>query len=333
MNKEKIVEKLIELLDFTEATLTEVDEDLLKNTGLESFIYVKLTTQKFRNAALSKKMKRYIRSVIKDSIEQNRAIHITVPFGGYKHYKNKYYPNIGWAEVFNLIHLLDYVKVISKAYKPGIILEYFYDEIFVERLNKIPQKDLDTYNKNFADLCAHYNELTPSHIDIRYSKISDKVGPEVLHTRFDKAIEKLEKEWDDLGEDAKNIRLGKARRNYAFSIEHLSGSQQNEILKEPALIHDAFIFGDWEEGVHWAFENYMIPIGFRYTGEWGIGIYSSKGGSSVQFWVGHGVLQIVEDKVKPHIYTHKQLEQIKSSIESINLDLQYPFPDSIIISH
>lgn len=321
MNSEEFIHKKV--FSFSQHKLTKEEEKMIQLNGVEKYIYSKIASTKYRSKKVPKKLAGFIRSIIKLAIEKGEQITISVPFGGYKKWQYPSAPNVDWAEVFNIRYLIEYLSPISAVYKPGVVLHYFSDEIFISRMNDISQTDIDTYNNEFANLCNHFNELTPKKLQVKFSKIRDFISQKELMKRLDKAIEKLELEWHTLAEEVKKARLAKSERNFKCDLSKQTQKEKYEILKQSTLVHDAFIFGDWDEGVHWAFESNMIPIGFRYTGEWGIQLRSSRG-SAVQFWVGYGVLEKRDGKFIPRIYSYKKFKQVEKQLCNVKVSSNHP---------
>jgi hypothetical protein len=246
-----------------------------------------------------------IKEKIKKSVQANEPIHLTVPFGGYKKWQLPTYPGIDWAEVFNVVFLREFAAPLAAGYNNGLVLEYFSDEIFVARMNNYPQQDLDVYNGEFSQLIAWFGEYVPENMQLTSSKIRDDITSEELHKRFDKNIQELREKWDEVPKEQQQIRLKKSERNYKGDLSKLSPEEKQKVLWESTLVHDAFIFGDWDHDTPWAFDEKMIALGFRYTGSWGIHIRSSRS-STVQFWIGMGALQQKGVEYIPTILTYQQ---------------------------
>ncbi len=170
-----------------------------------------------------------------------------------------------------------------------------------------------------------FPNIYQKNISVKCSKIRDQISQAELMQRFDVEIEKQRNQWNQLPEDQKNYRLEKSERNYKADLSSLPIDEKNKILLESTLVHDAFIFGDWETGVPWAFGEKMIPIGFRYTGTWGIHLRSSVS-STVQFWIGIGALKKRKDSLLPTILTYQQYLENKSNLTNTQVNI-IPLPN------
>ena len=292
----------------------------LGNGNLFDDIYKRLTSAKYRTHSLPIDLDIKIKNKINYCLKHDIPLYFTVPFGGYKLYKYISYPHLDWAEVFNLIQLRDYLFPLSKIYPKGVILEYWSDEILVSEMNKYDQKDLDTYNNEFNNLIKWFSQYLPDNFEIRFAKIRDRISYQKFWERVNQYVSENVGKWDEIDEDERQIRLTKAKRNMKIDLNKYSKEEQEKILKHAALLHDAFIFGNWKEGIHWAFEPDMIALGFRYTRSWGIPILSSRS-SYCQFWIGYGALRKHKEELIPTILTFEQYQenQNKFTYENVNV--------------
>ena len=285
-----------------------------KTNQTEQTIFRYLTSTKFRTISLSSELEKKVKAKIHLCVSKNKPLHLTVPFGGYKLWKFPTYPNPDWSEVFNLIQLRKYLTPIANFYNPGIILEYWSDEITVSKMNNYPQKELDSYNTDFAEIIKWFSDYLPDNFQIKFSKIRDQISYQKFWTLADKYIEKNRSKWHQVPEKERKFRLKKSERNYKGDLAKLSEREKNEILLYGALCHDAFIFGDWKKDTPWAFDKHMIALGFRYTKSWGIPVMSSRS-SYCQFWIGMGALIKKNKEFLPTILTYQQYLTKKDSLQ------------------
>lgn len=306
-----------QLSTFPQPELTLKEKRLMNDGHVGEYILRKLMTQRFRTKAISCiLMDEIVRKVTK-SVKNGKPIYLTVPFGGYKLWKYPTFPNLDWAEVFNIIQLRNYLAPIVAVYRPGVVLEYWSDEIMVSRTNNYPQTDLDRYNGQFSDLIAWWRGYLPENFQVRYSKIRDQISYDEYWRRMKADLKKVEGDWENLSEEIKNVRMKKSERNYHGNLNE---KNKEVLLKDGALCHDAFIFGDWKKDIPWAFDDHMIALGFRYTGDWGIPVKSSQS-SVCQFWVGIGVLKKREDRYVKSILTHSQWEKVCDQVKYCDVGL------------
>lgn len=284
-----------------------------KSDSFEDIIFNKLISRKFRTKVIQPELERLVKTKIGLSVKELKPLHFTIPFGGYKLWKFPTYPGPDFAELFNLIQIRLYLSRIAYLYKPGVILEYWSDEIMVNKMNNYPQVDLDVYNNTFKEMISWFNSFLPNNFQIQFNKISNVLSYDDYYKETEKYIKNHKSSWDELPQDQINIRLEKAERNYKGDLSILSKLEKDNLLRDSALRHDAFIFGDWDKDYPWAFDEYMIPLGFQYTNTWGIPVKSSAS-SMTQFWVGMGVIKQRDSSFFPSIVTYKQYLEIKNNL-------------------
>ena len=128
---------------------------------LSSFIYQALTTTKYRRHSISLEYQTHIKNVIGFSIKNNRPIPLVWVFGCYKLWRLPESPYVDWAELFFLIHKVNWLRPVLEVYKPGIWFDFFADGIVVPLLNHIPESDMDTYQESFKDLLTIFEKYIP----------------------------------------------------------------------------------------------------------------------------------------------------------------------------
>ena len=289
------------------------EHEASKNDSIEDIIYNKLISRKFRTKVIPPELEQKVKMKIRLSVKEQKPLHFTVPFGGYKLWKFPTYPGPDFAELFNLIQMRLYLSRIAHYYKPGVILEYWSDEIMVSKMNNYPQVDLDVYNNTFEAMINWFNNFLPNNFQILFNKISNVISYDEYQRETDRYVKSYKASWDEVPEEQRRIRLEKAERNYKGDLSILSKLEKDDLLLDSALRHDAFIFGDWDKDNPWAFEEHMIPIGFQYTNTWGIPVKSSAS-SMTQFWVGMGVIKQRDSSFFLSILTYKQYLDIKNNL-------------------
>ncbi len=306
MDSSSFLKQLIETVPDYEVSPDE--KKRIQFEGIEKFLYAKLTSSKFKAAALPQEFQQKVKEKISYCVNNSLPIHITIPFGGYKKWQLPTAPLPDWAEVFNFVLVRDYLAPIAKIYKHGVVLEYFSDEIFIAPMNNYPQKDLDQYNEQFEELISYLKDFLPPKFVAKCSKIRDFISQEEILKRFEQAYRKLQGDYESLSPKEKQVKMAKTERNYQGDLRDLSENERQRILFGSYLIHEAFTKYDWDLDIPWAFDKDMIALGFCYTGSWGIHLRSSTS-STVQFWIGTGTLLKRADRFIPTILTYEQYQK------------------------
>ncbi|MEI7604056.1 MAG: hypothetical protein WCJ19_03490 [bacterium] len=322
MELEKYLKQIIQLSEYE---LTADDIKKIQFEGIEKYVIDKLNLSKYRSTSIPYELLQKITNIVNNSIKNSKPIHVTVPFGGFKKWQLMPAPNPDWSEILNFIFLREYLLPICTVYKPGIILDYFSDEVFVSRMNNYSQEDLDNYNNKFQDILKYFKNFVPYNFKIKYSYIRDEISQVEIMKRFEEDIPKLKLEWNKLSDKDKKDSLQKTERNYKCDYSKISEQEKYEKIFDSCMVHEAFVNGKWDHDIPWAFAEDMIPLGFVYTKKWGIHLKSSVS-STVQFWVGVGALKFVENSIIPTILTYEQFKTLKPELVKINIfsaDMDY----------
>ena len=292
-----------------EYILTKEDKNHILHSGIESYIYRKLTSSTYRASAIGEDYDKKVHEKIAYCVSMGIPIHVSLPFGAAKNPYLPSAPGIDWAEVFTMGYIRNYLKPIAAAYQHGVIIEYISGAVFEEKVNRIPQSDTDTYDSQFRQLLSYYSNHIPANMTVTYSTIEDLIPRSDIERRLETKIEELKIGWPDVSEDIKKSKTMRAKRNCIFDKE---GKDVDAIILNAILGHDAFCSECWtDEPASWDKEN-MITLGHNYTRGWAIHVRSAQG-SSVNFWSGIGVLKQSNEKLIPTVLSPQQFETIEQS--------------------
>jgi len=289
-------------------SLTDDDKKLIQIEGIYSYIWNKLTSRKFRKSQIHPDLLPQIQQKLADQIKQNKQIILAIPIGGYKKRELESAPFINWAEVFNLLFMMKLASPVLKVYKPGVEIEYISREIYMKMLGNYEREELRKYTESFQLLIENVKKYFPFNFHAEYREVREHFSEGEFEERIKNTqgdIDKLYEQWDKLPQEVQDQKINKAKRNYLFKGEELNLSEKEkyEILKKSVIMHDLptkSILCDKD----YIFNDNKIPVGY-YPNPWGIH-YGSCDSSSVQFWVGNGVLEVQEDKISQKILSIKQ---------------------------
>lgn len=304
--------------DSTEYVLTDSDKKTIKYEGVETFIYNKLNSGKFKATKTDDQYDKIVKEKIHFCVNEGRPLHINLATGATKNPNVKTAPGIDWAEVFNISLVRDYLKPIAAAYAPGVNLDYYSVAIFEEKVNLIPQTDVDTYDEQFFELINYFQKYMPTNLRLGLKRVSDNATKDKIYPLLDIEIEKLRSNWLKLSEETRNQKLLRAERNIKFpdTLEN-----KELLILNAALGHDAFCNECWASVVTplWN-EKDSISLGHRYTTGWAIHIRSAQA-STVNFWSGTGVLLEKNGSFTTTVLSPKQFLEIEDMIkyEEVNI--------------
>lgn len=303
--------------DNSSYTLTAEDKKVIQHEGVETFIFNKLDSSRFKASATEKGYLQKIKDKIHLSIMHDEPIYITLPFGATKNPYLPTAPAIDWAEVFNIAFIREYLKPIAAAYKNGVILEYVSVAVFEEKVNRIPKKDTDLYDKEFQKLIEYYQKFLPENFKLRYFRVEDSIPRSQIEKLIGIKMEELRKTWNKQTPEVIEYKLIRAKRN---SIYNPNDSHFDSLILNSALGHDAFCSECWTtDAAPWDKKN-MITLAHNYTTGWAIHVRSTPG-SSVNFWSGIGVLLDRNGKYIPTVLSPKQYQEQKQEIKEVKVNI------------
>ncbi len=143
--KEHILQELAELAEPVE----RID---IANAPVEDAIYAKLMSKKFRKLKADDATVTLAKGAIKRAVEAGKPVFVGVLFGGNKLWRFEEAPEVEWAELFNLIYYIKWMKTIASVYEPGAHIDYYSQDISVESLNNVPHEETDKYTDTFREL-------------------------------------------------------------------------------------------------------------------------------------------------------------------------------------
>lgn len=155
------------------------------------------------------------------AVEAQQPIRFSVPFGGYKGWRQATAPWPNWAEVFWLAHLRRYGERLSAVHRPGVEISLSYCSGVLAAINNLPEGHQAIYTKVLAELCRN-----ASTAGVRFALVDIAAflgGPEAALDAVQQRIDELRPRWQEgLADGAE--RLASARRNVVpKGVEDLSG--------------------------------------------------------------------------------------------------------------
>lgn len=310
--------------------LTAKDERKI-SSDLSAFIMDRLFSGKFRkNKADDVTLKNTIKKVT-TAVAQKQPIKFTFPFGGYKLHSLVTAPNPDWAEYFTLAYYADYMNQIADYYEPGCEFCFSSDEVIINRMDNIPQKDIDSYTENFKRLVELFNNNLPTNIKFDFVRVRDLYASlEELNSELELHMKDTKDNWDGFSPEKKKDRKTMMLLNINLKGEKdLSGMSEDELetfLRNNTMMHDAYL--KLKKRAEFVRGADKIVIFTRPIPD-SISIGSTKF-SAVKFWSGTGVLGKKEAELQDLILSPSQLERKDFETEKVNL-FDIPNFDKIFI--
>ena len=287
----------------------------------------RLFSKKYRKYRIDSSVRENISKQIEQIIDNNQKIVFTPAFGGYKHHWTESYPHTDWAEIFNLKFLLEYLAPIFNSYEKGIEIEYESEEVVIEKINNMPQEDIDKYTQSWYKLLNLFNGKLNEKVKIKYTLAKESYSQEKLFTAMSERYSEFEKLFDEY--DDKDYRLSKASTNIMWNgkedLTNLTKEEQQNYIKKSRILDEVFLAVDFELREAFFFQENRILLCFSF-GLWPEGAEAlhigSCASSMVDFWAGTGILEIREDKIIPRILSKTQFDKIAADLIKIPVHIE-----------
>lgn len=286
-----------------------IDRDLI------GFIFQKISIKKFRKQKLFPETIDDIKNKIKFCISNSKPIKFTLLFGGYKHFWNKSAPEIDWAEVFSLKFLIEWLAPISSVYKPGVVLELVSEDWVLERMDNYSQESLDKYSNSLCNLIDIFNVNLPDNLRINYIRLSDIFDKSEMMKAIDERMDDGYKRWNSLSQDEKDIELRRSRRSVM-----LGDNESDDKLIESRVTELAYYES---EALPQFLNNYSDEDKIYFCMSFGLSndnidhwlTLGSTYASTVDFWVGRGIIEERDDSFIRRIVSREQYDRIKNNLK------------------
>ncbi len=302
-----IIEKLEKLRE-------PVAFEAVPSDKLEEAIYAKVMSKKFRKLKADDDAVRITKKAIELAVKDNKPVVLNVIFGGNKLWRLDEAPEIDWAELFNVMYLMRWLKTIASVYEHGAQLEYYSQDVVVENMNNIPKSETDQYSQRFREMLDWLKQYLPDTVSVSYRRYGDEYNSEEEYLA--ELEETKKKVLDELG--------GKLP---ALSDAQKIATELNVKLR-PGQADDPL----WREKAEWTHQSIeRTPTAERYINDPtmiptcptkypGLIVTGSTKKSYAKFWVGVGVLEKSGDSFNELVLTPKQLETAKFGWEETTID-------------
>ncbi len=303
--------------------LSDTENELIQKSGIESFIYSKLTSKKFRKTKMFPECVVRTQNAVKVRVQKNEPITIVYPQGGYKLWRFPSSPTVDWAEFFNIAYVMEYIAPIAKAYEPGVHLTYYMHTLLMELHDNLTTKEIQAYVDSFEVVLAQFRKNLPQNVTVSILRDADlytrdeyfvaleegKVLAENIYKQLPQTkkdslakMSHLNIKWDGKEDWTKLSQTQKDEKVYLAALYEMSAvSQLQRVAQKVKSPENVLVFT-------------IATMDF-------IGIGSTHA-SIAKYWVGYGVLQQKGDSFLPIILTPSQYEKIKQlKHETVAVDL------------
>ena len=240
--KKEITSYLAQQLKYREYALTAEDKKKIENQGKAEWITSKLTLKKFRKSSVKDSTRTDILNKVQRSIDEGKPIYLIIAFGGYKHFWNSSYPEIDWAEFFNLRFMLDFIAPVLAVHKPGLTLDYESEDIILPVIDNFPEEALDEYAESFKQLIDIFSKNLPQNIKINYVRSQEQCDTEKLLKEVEKRYPEAKKSWDKLSDAERAERLHRSPKCVLWDgkkdLTGLNEKEREERIEKSKIINE-----------------------------------------------------------------------------------------------
>lgn len=271
---------------------------------IQTAIYAKTMSKKFRKLKPGEKAVKLTTKAIEIAVKNNQPIRIFEMFGGNKLWRFEESPEIDWAELFSFTYFAQWAKHIASVWEPGVIFEYFSQDISVESLNNIPRSETDKYSKTFKSMLNFVKQYLPKNIKFIYTRHYDLFkNPNDYY----KEIEESKKQILESNGGSLPIMTDAMKTSTELNVKLKPGQDNDPLWREKVELQHQAIF--------------ITPTLVNYTNNpniiWTCPTYyedsvvtGSTKRSIAKFWAAVGVLQHEGEKFSELTLTPKQLQAV-----------------------
>lgn len=325
----EVKEYLTQLLTVFPTYNLNGDDKKVVQRDVATFILQKLTRKKFRKQKLHPDTIQEFTTKIATKVKEDKPIHFTIPFGGYKHYWNPSHPDPDWAEIFTLRFLIEWVSPIITTYKPGVVIDFISEDLILPRMNNYPEDVLEKYSQAFSSLLDTYRQFLPKNLKINYFRVGDRYDKKAIIKEVEDLLPERWEKWNTYTSEEKEIELKRSKRAIMWNGNHDLANLSDE-EKEKRMIESRLI-----ELAYYDIEAKPNFLGDYYTEDNRIGICFSFGlspdnvthwitlgstyASSVDYWIGRGILEKTQEGFIPRIISKEQYQKVKNSLQTTQI--------------
>jgi hypothetical protein len=281
---------------------------------LQDAIYNKVMSKKFRKIHADQPAIDTVKTAIKLSAESNKPIRLVLWFGGNKLWRFNEAPNIEWGELFSLIYYVNWAKYIASVYKPGVIVEYFSQDVCVERMNNVPHEQTDQYSADMLKLFEWAKPYIPDGVAIKYTRYGDFYNN---RNEYYQELDTARKDWlqkhDGILPELDDAKKAAVELNVKLNL----GQNDDPLWREKVELEHRAIFGT--KAIN-EYSSNLSAIPHCPTWYSGFIATGSTKKSLAKFWAGIGALERSGNKYNEIILTPKQLESAKFAWEDTNIN-------------
>ncbi len=271
-------------------------------------------SKKFRKMKAGDPCVEITKRVVAKAVKEQTPIMVTECFGGNKLWRFEEAPEIDWAELFSLFYFVDWMKYVAAVHKPGMIFDYFSQDLSVERLDNLSREEMDAYSNTFRQMIRFIEPYLPDGVSITYRRHREMFGDE---SDYDKEIQAaMEKMLRD--NDGKMPTLDdEMKTRTELNVRPLPGQTDEADWREKVELQHQAIFRTPTLGKYLNFPDMVWTCPTYYEDSI---VTGSTKRSIAKFWAGVGALEKSDNTYQELVLTPKQLEKAEFVWQDVIID-------------
>jgi len=282
---------------------------------LNKHLYSLIVSSDFRRTALDSDSINDIQNKIKQQMSEAKPISFSIPFGAYKNWRLRSYPEPDWAEVFNINHLISYAMPIAAIYSPGVLIQYSFTDEVMDVVSNLPRDSQNSYVVAFEKILMYFQKRLPDNLRLRMVKINDFYSADDYRTELQQNYEFNVQNWES--KYPKNIRdykIESARHNLVLNgvkdLTKMSSSELENMYLQSAMRCDALDCLKKRRDFNKYSNNIQIVFVRGPTLSLHLGVCET---GSMHFWVGSGIVEERQTRYLQRILSQPKFESLEQA--------------------
>lgn len=274
-----------------------------QHTDSEELVRARLMSKKFRKLKATPACEEAVERVTKAAVKGQTPLTVSLLFGGNKLWRFDEAPEIDWAELFSLFYYVDWLKTVAAAHKPGVVLDYYSQDVSVESLNNVPRNETDKYSRTFREMLDWLAPYLPKGIQITYRRHFEEFNdPDDYYKELELGKQAVLKDnGGQLPKLTESMRIATE-----LNVKLAPGQEVDPQWREKVELEHQAIFRTKTLGQYLSDPGIITISPTNYEGSDSI-ITGSTKRSYAKFWAGIGALERSGDSYDELVLTPKQL--------------------------
>ena len=282
--------------------------------SMEDVVYARLMSKKFRKMKAGDPCVEITKRVVAKAVKEQTPILVTECFGGNKLWRFDEAPEIDWAELFSLMYYVDWMKTVAAVHKPGVIFDYFSQDLSVERLDNVKREELEAYNKTFNEMISWIKPYLPEGVSISYRRHRDMFKDE---SKYDVELGEAMDQYLRENDNTLPVLDDAMRARTELNVRLKPGQGTDPQWREKVELQHRALFNTPTLATYLNDPDMVWTCPTYYEDSI---VTGSTKRSIAKFWAGVGALEHNGQSYAELVLTPKQLTSARFNWEDVNID-------------